>query len=314
MIPVASDHTAQSNVLVVGGGGFIGGHVVSALRRAGANVRVLDFVPAPSNLDGVDWIAGSISDGTLVASSAIGCDAVIFLANASLPGSSQGDFEREASGHVGTTLRVAEICRDLGVKMFVFASSGGTVYGYNSPPDGIGEEGQTQPLNGYGVSKLSIEHYLRLMSGQGPMRALSLRLSNPYGERQTAHRAQGVVAAAMQHAMAGTTMTIWGDGSVERDFIHVEDVALAFVAALSYSGQYSVFNIGSGRAHSVNSILEAVRRQTGRDLRVSYQPDRPIDVHRNVLNIDRAARELGWSPRIDIESGLERTAKWWLSL
>lgn len=272
----------------------------------------MDFAGPAGGASGVDWVTGSIMDGTLVASAADGCRSVIFLANASLPGSSQGDMAREAEGHVAATLRVAEICKDLGVGRFLFASSGGTVYGYDAPPDGgLTEDGPTAPRNGYGVSKLSIEHYLRLIGRQGSMRTLSLRISNPYGEGQRAQRAQGVVAAAMQHAMAGTTMPVWGDGSVERDFIHVSDVAAAFVAGLSHEGPSSVLNIGSGQATSINQIIDATRRETGRALDVDYQADRVIDVHRNVLGISRAGSELGWEPKLGLDAGLARTAAWW---
>lgn len=300
-------------ILVIGGGGFIGRHVISSLRDTGVQVRVLDFAPPPAGLGEVEWVTGSIADSTLVASAVDGCDAVIFLANASLPGSSQGDLAREASGHVAASLRVAETCKDLGVERFLFASSGGTVYGYDSPPGGLTETGPTRPLNGYGVSKLSIEHYLRLMAIQGPMRTLSLRISNPYGEGQRAYRAQGVVAAAMQHAMSGTVMPIWGDGTVERDFLHVWDVAAAFVAGLSHEGPSHVINIGSGHGMKINDVLEATRHYIGRELRVEYQANRHIDVRRNVLSIDRARKELGWKPSIGFDEGLERTARWWLN-
>lgn len=306
-----SKKVRHSHTLVIGGGGFIGRHVVSALLGVGTRVRVVDFVAAPTDMDEVEWISGSITDNTLVASAADGCDSAVFLANASLPGSSQSDFEREAIGHIGASLRVAEICKDQGVEQFVFASSGGTVYGYDSPPGGLTERCPTRPLSGYGVSKLSIEHYLRLMNTQGPMRTLSLRLSNPYGEGQRPHRAQGVVAAAMQHAISGTTMPIWGDGSVERDFVHVDDVAAAFLAGLSYDGAANVINIGSGEALSIKDILRLTRDHTGRDLVVDFQPHRRIDVQRNELCITRAAGELGWAPQISISDGMARTASWW---
>lgn len=301
----------NKRILVIGGGGFIGRHVVSALSTAGAEVCVLDFVSPHAGLGGVEWVIGSISDGTLVASVSAGCDGVIFLANASLPGSSQGSFEREAVDHVGATIRVAEICQDVGVDTFLFASSGGTVYGYNSPVGGIEEDVQTKPLNGYGVSKLAIEHYLRLIGSRGNMRCLSLRISNPYGEGQRALRAQGVVAAAMQHAVNKTKMVIWGDGTIERDFIHVEDVATAFVAGLSYSGNLTSFNIGTGVSKTINEIIEATRTHTGFDLRVEYQKNRSIDVVRNVLCIKRANQELNWKPSIEFDHGIERTAAWW---
>ncbi|MDB2407713.1 NAD-dependent epimerase/dehydratase family protein [Jannaschia sp.] len=301
----------SSRILVVGGGGFIGRNVVSMLHDAGYDVAVLDMAPPPPDALKVDWVTGSISDATLVASTVAGCMGVIFLANASLPGSSQGDMAREASGHVAATLHVAETCKDQGVERFLFASSGGTVYGYDAPQAGLSETAPTCPLNGYGVSKLSIEHYLRLIGRQGVMRTLSLRISNPYGEGQRAVRAQGVVAAAMQHAMADTVMPVWGDGTVERDLIHIEDVARAFTAGLRHDGPSAVINIGSGEAVSVNEILETTRTATGRTLVVDYQPDRAIDVQRNVLDISRAEAELGWAPRIDLKDGIARTARWW---
>lgn len=298
--------------LVIGGGGFIGGHVVAALCSAGAEVAVLDFA-APSTVPPkVSWITGSITEATLVASAVAGVEAVIFLANASLPGSSQINMAQEAEGHVATTLRVAEICKELGVRRFLFASSGGTVYGCDaSSHSGLTENELCRPLNGYGVSKLSIEHYLRLMGQFGSMRTLSLRISNPYGKGQRPLRAQGVVAAAMQHAINGTTMSIWGDGSYERDFIYVSDVADAFLAALMHDGMSTEINVGSGNAVSINQIVAAVGKATGRSLRIEYLADRPIDVHRNVLDITRAQAELGWRPQVDLSSGLALTAEWW---
>lgn len=313
MINHHNDSRRNRPILVIGGGGFIGRHVVSALRRAEIVTRVMDFCPPLLEDAGLDWVTGSIADNTLVASAADGCGVVIFLANVSLPGSSHGDMAREAIGHVGVTLQVADVCKDMNVDRFLFASSGGTVYGYDAPDGGLLEDSPNCPLNGYGVSKLSIEHYLRLMNVQGPMRTLSLRISNPYGEGQRANRSQGVIAAAMQHAMAGTRMPIWGDGKIERDFIHISDVADAFLAGLTHVGPSSVINIGSGRARTINEVLDATRRHTARDLQVEYQPDRPIDVHRNVLSIDRAQTELGWTPNIDFEEGMARTARWWLN-
>lgn len=300
-------------ILVIGGGGFIGRHTLAALRRAGASVAVMDVTPAPAGYAAVDWITGSILDSSLVASAVAGCQGVVFLANSSLPGSSQADLTVEVTAHVGATIKVAEICDTLKVGRFVFASSGGTVYGHDPGPESVlHEDMATRPLNAYGVSKLSIEHYLRILAGLRPMRTLSLRLSNPYGEGQRALRAQGFVAAAMQHGVEAREMTIWGDGSVMRDFIHVADVAEAFVAGLGYGGPAGVINIGSGQAVSVREMATRVGAALGRPLRLRFEPGRAIDVRRNVLDITRARRELGWAPRTGLEQGLAKTAEWWL--
>ncbi|MBU1836003.1 MAG: NAD-dependent epimerase/dehydratase family protein [Alphaproteobacteria bacterium] len=299
-------------VLIVGGGGFIGKKVVAAFVAAGARVSVLDMVAA--DRDDVEWIVGSLSDPTLVAAAVNGCDTVIFLANSSLPGSSQADLSAEIQSHVFVSIKAAEICSNLGVKAFIFASSGGTVYGYSPlPGTGLLETDLTRPINAYGVSKLAIEHYLRLLSDLRPMRTVSLRISNPYGEGQRATRGQGVIAAAMQHTFKNTPMKIWGDGSAERDFLHVDDVAEAFVAATRYRGTERVFNIGSGACWSLRDTLNAVQVATGQPLKIVYEPGRTVDVQRNQLDISLSSRELGWAPKIELAEGLMRTAAWWLT-
>lgn len=302
-------------VLVIGGGGFLGRHVVDAFIQEGTAVSVMDIAPPPGTLDNaVDWLTGSITDISLVASAAMGCDAVVFLANSSLPGSSHVDLSVEVRAHVEGTIKVAEVCSSLGVRRFVFASSGGAVYGFD-PEVGqaLQEDMPTLPRNAYGASKLAIEHYLRLLSTMRELKTVSLRVANPYGEGQRALRAQGVIAAAMQHAMAGTVMPIWGDGLVERDFLYVSDVARAFVAAATHSRSDGLINIGSGRSVSLRDILSLVEAAIGKQLKVAYYPDRQIDVRRSVLDITRAREQLGWEPKIELEEGLSRTAAWWLS-
>lgn len=297
-------------VLVVGGNGFIGRHIVRHLLSAGAEVVIFDIAPAPPEFSHLSQIIGSVSDSALLSSAVAGCKIVIFLANSSLPGTANMDLSVEVQAHVRSTVKAAEICNDQGVERFIFASSGGTVYGYSSE-DPLREDMATQPRNAYGVSKLSIEHYLRIIRMQRNMDTISLRISNPYGDGQIALRNQGFIAAAMQNALQQKTISIWGDGHVERDFVHVSDVARAFVAACRVADLPEVVNIGSGRAVSLLEILRLIEAEMGRPVSVTFEPSRGVDVSRNVLCVERAQQTLGWMPEVGLEAGLRQTLRWW---
>ena len=308
-----SPPTLGKRILVVGGNGFIGRHVVRHLLAAGAEVVIMDMAPGPEEFARLDQVLGSIADTTLLASAVSGCDMVVFLANSSLPGSANTDLSSEVHSHVMVSVKAAEICSAQGVERFVFASSGGTVYGYSSNTP-LGEDMPTKPRNAYGVSKLAIEHYLRIIGMQGGLRTISLRVANPYGEGQRALRNQGFIAAAMQHAMSGRPMEIWGDGSVERDFVHVSDVAQAFVNACTVEDPPEVANVGSGHGTSLLKVLQLAEEALGRPVPIIFQPSRAIDVARNVLDTTRAATSLGWQPSIGLEEGLSLTVDWWQGL
>lgn len=299
-------------VLVVGGNGFIGRHVLRALTAQGAEIAVMDVSGPDEEFAGLEWVIGSLTDRPLFASAVAGRDQVIFLANSSLPASANNDLSSEVEAHVQVSVKAAEISHSLGVRRFIFASSGGTVYGVDSDTP-LSEDTRTFPRNAYGVSKLAIEHYLRVMTMLRGMQTVSLRISNPYGEGQRALRNQGFIAAAMSHGISGKPLPIWGDGAVERDFIHVSDVARGIVAACAVETPPGTVNIGSGQATSLLDVLKQVEAALGRTVHVTFEPARAIDVKRNVLDVQRARQTLGWHPEVPMSEGLARTAAWWKS-
>jgi UDP-glucose 4-epimerase len=142
------------------------------------------------------------------------------------------------------------------------------------------------------------------------IRAITLRVANPYGERQRIETAQGAVGVFLHHALKGLPIEIWGDGSVTRDYIHVSDVAEAFIRAMEYSGAKSLFNISSGAGTSLNELIGMLEDVTGKPVEVRYLPSRSFDVPVSVLSNDLARDELKWTPSISMRDGIARTAEW----
>jgi UDP-glucose 4-epimerase len=196
-----------------------------------------------------------------------------------------------------------------GIQKIIFISSGGTVYGVpqNIP---ISENHPTDPICSYGITKLTIEKYLNLYKNLHGIRPVTLRLANPYGPRQRIETAQGAIAAFLHFAMTNQPIKVWGDGTVVRDYIFVDDVAEAFVAALSYQGDQTTFNIGSGVGYSLMQLIQKVEGLFGRKMQVDYRPFRKFDVPTNILCIRKAMEQLKWSPRTDIDTGLAKMIEW----
>ncbi|MGA1304243.1 MAG: NAD-dependent epimerase/dehydratase family protein [Cyanobium sp.] len=301
-------------VTVFGGGGFLGSAIVDSLLLEGHAVRVLErprIQPHRTFGDGeqVEWFEGDFGYLPDVQLALEQATAVIHLVCTTRPKSSNDEPIYDVQSNVISTLQLLQEMRDCGIKKLIFASSGGTVYG---PPVStpITEDHPTNPTTSYGITKLMIEKYLLLEKHLHGLQATSLRVANPYGERQRVEYAQGVVAAFLKCALSGTPIEIWGDGSVIRDFLHIADVAAAFSSALNYKGPDSVFNIGSGSGLSLNELVSILSAELGRELEVIYKPGRDFDVKSNVLCCRRAQQELGWQPKISMEAGLSRTVTW----
>lgn len=299
-----SPSATRGTVVVTGGGGFIGNSVVRALLDDGWPVRNLDYVATRFSDPNLTHWAGSFLDHTLVRESLVGAEAVVHLAASGFAREANEDPYRDCQENVLGTIHLLDQAAKAGVGRFLFASSGGTVYG---PTDAVPvvESHATNPLTAYGISKLACEKYLRFFDAQRGISTLTLRVSNPYGPDQNTRKGQGALTLFCQKAVEGGPVEIWGDGTVERDFIAVADVARAFVAALNRPDvRGREINIASGQGTSLNRIIEAITQATGQPLQVDHKPGRSFDVQRNYLDI-RAARDLlDWSPRIGLADGI----------
>ncbi len=234
---------------------------------------------------------------------------MLHLVSTTLPKSSNDDPIYDVSSNLVATLQMLNLMREQGIPKIVFISSGGTVYGRPQYLP-IDESHPTEPMVSYGITKLAIEKYLLMYQALYRIKAIILRVANPYGERQRIETAQGAVGVFLRRALQGESIEVWGDGSIERDFLHVSDVADAFAKAVMYSGPESVFNVSSGVGTSINELVAVIERVLGRKVQRVTKPGRAFDVPVSVLSNEAARRELGWQPCIHLDEGIARTASW----
>ncbi|RYF35893.1 MAG: NAD-dependent epimerase/dehydratase family protein, partial [Cytophagaceae bacterium] len=297
-----------------GGGGFVGSSIADRLLDEGHSLRIFErprVTPYRQFTDAehVEWLTGDLSSVHDVNAAVIGMDAVMHLVSTTLPKGSNDDPIYDVQSNVVPTLQMLDAMVRHGVQRIVFISSGGTVYGTPQYLP-IDERHPTEPLVSYGITKLMIEKYLRIYQHVHGIFPVILRVANPYGERQRIETAQGAIGVFAYRALKGEPIEIWGDGSITRDYIHVDDVARAFVGALRYNGVHTCMNISSGRGTSLNELVDQLSKLLGRTVDVTYRPGRSFDVLSNVLTNDVARRELVWSPDIAMDEGLSRTVSW----
>lgn len=301
-------------IIIFGGGGFIGSTIADRLLLDGHELRIFERPRvAPyrkfAESERVEWIAGDLSSTHDVNDAISGVDVVLHLVSTTLPKNSNDDPIYDVQSNLVATLQMLNAMVVHNVRKIVFISSGGTVYG-NPMYLPIDEKHPTDPLVSYGITKLAIEKYLQMYSHLHGIRAITLRVANPYGERQRIETAQGAVGVFLHHAIKGLPIEIWGDGSVTRDYIHVSDVAEAFVRAVKYSGVKNCFNISSGVGTSLNELIGMLEDVLGKSIEIRYLPGRPFDVPVSVLSNDLARNELEWAPSISMLGGIARVAGW----
>jgi len=296
--------------VVLGADGFIGSHVCEALLGAGHRVCAFDIshnFDALAHLHGpgLERVHGDFLDRAAVRDVLNGAQWVFHLVSTTLPASSNKNMVFDVQSNLVAGVELLESCVEAGVEKLVFASSGGTVYGLPARLPAC-EGDPESPIVSYGVVKLAMEKYCRLFRHQFGLPSVCVRLANPYGPRHHG-LSQGAVSVFLKRVRAGEPITIWGDGQVVRDYIYIDDVAEAFLAAATYSGPHGVFNVGSGRGVSLNELVALLADVCDRDLRPSYTEARSFDVPAVVLDTALAERELGWTPRTALREGVRRT-------
>jgi UDP-glucose 4-epimerase len=296
--------------LLLGGNGFIGSHLTDRLLETGHSVRVYDRGPSKFRAlpRDAEYVEGELGNHGLIREALKDVEVVYHFVSTTLPKTSNDDPIYDVRSNLVDTLQLLESCVETGVRKVVFASSGGTVYGIPEEVP-IKEDHPTNPISSYGIVKLAIEKYLNLFHHLHGLDYTALRISNPYGPYQNPAGQQGAISVFLKHLHEGVPVTIWGDGSVVRDYVYVSDVVEALESAGGATG-HRVFNIGSGTGVSLNELLHQMAEVVGEQPEVEYVSGRPLDVPASMLDVGRAREELGWSPRVELPEGMARTWEW----
>lgn len=299
----------MAKVLVIGANGFIGSHLVDGLARAGHKVTAFDrfssgpptFNTSDARIVRGDFLSRSDLEGVVQ-----GQDMVLHFLSTTSPATAEGDPTLDLRTNVGQTIELLESCVGAGVGHFYFASTGGAIYGPQGKAMYI-ETDPTLPVSPYAIGKLTIENYLRYFRVMHNLQSTSLRISNPYGTRQNLNKGQGLIPIALKKIMLGEPVVRFGDGSMVRDYIYVEDLVARIIRVVDSTARHSTYNLASGLGYTVNEIFASLERVTGIEPNVVEMAVPPTFVDRVVLNVDRFTEEFGNLDLTDLDTGISNT-------
>jgi UDP-glucose 4-epimerase len=310
-----NEQPRNRTVLVTGGAGFIGSHIVDALVERGRRVLVVDDL-STGRAENVNDAADlhqldirSAEAAQLITSEPV--EAIYHLAAQMDVRRSTEDPVFDASVNVLGTLNLLQAAVNAGVEQVIFASTGGAIYGeqetFPAP-----ESHLARPVSPYGVSKLAAERYIFYFHVQYGLDATCLRFANVYGERQNPHGEAGVVAIFMNKLLQGETPVINGDGLQTRDYVHVSDVVAANIAALGKPG-FHIYNVGTGHETDVVELYREIASSLGEHREATHGPGMPGEQRRSSVDASLLRSELGVPDPLPLTEGIGRTAAWFKS-
>jgi len=322
----------SKKILVTGGAGFIGSHLVDALIERGYKVVVIDNlstgkkenlnpaffkkskVSAKAKFYKVDICSPKVSEIFEKEKPEI----VFHLAAQINVRKSVEDPISDAKTNIFGSLNIIKsFIREIGVQSlehsrnskFIFASSGGAIYG-KAQKIPTPENYLPNPISPYGIAKLTIERYLKFYKETFGLNFVSLRFANVYGPRQDPKGEAGVISIFIDKILKRERPIIFGSGNQTRDFVFVEDVVSALLKATEYKGNKEFFNIGTGIETSINELEELISKIIDKKIQPKFEPAKPGDLKRSCLDISLAKKELKWKPKYNLKNGLKKTIKW----
>lgn len=298
-------------ILVTGGAGFIGSHLVRQLMEAGDDVISLDNLstglrenlPKDARLEVMDTHDERVED--LFREEHF--DAVVHLAAQTLVSDSMTDPQNDMYQNIAGTVHILECCRKYGVQRVIFSSSAATYGDVDEKALPVQETLPQIPLSFYGLTKMTVEKYLALYHLAFGIHYVVLRFANVYGERQGDGGEGGVISIFAKRLAQGKGITIFGNGKQTRDFVYAGDIARGIRMALTTENADTCYNLSTQEETSLNDLVDILSRITGKEITPDYGPVREGDIYRSALSNEKAVKNLHWIPEVSLEEGLKRT-------
>lgn len=301
----------KKKCLLLGGSGFIGQNLARFLKNNGYEItlyaRSVENVFSTDELLEMKYIETDFFKDDKLEENIKDNDVIVHLISSVNPSLSMIEPAKCYNNDLVRTIDLLEAARKNNIKRIVFISSGGTVYG-NYPAESYSEDMPNNPINHYGIMKLSIEKICLMYNEVYGMDNVILRISNPYGKGQDPNKNLGAVSVFTKKILDGDIIQIYGDGQNTRDYIYIDDVVRAIEKAIEYKSKKDVvpiFNIGSGVGTTLNELVKLISNALKKECHIEYIEDRGIDVHRNVLNMEKTISELRIKMNYNIKKGIQ---------
>lgn len=300
-----------NHILVIGAGGFVGRHLVSALAKQGKHVVAVSRRPVEFDTVDVSTIIGELNTPEQIAPLIADSRAVIHLASSSTPGSSAGNALAELNDNLRPTLALLQALQERPQTELLYLSSGGSLYGDDSK-EASSEMSSLAPRSYHGAAKVAAERFIAAWCTQYDGAATILRPSNIYGPGQHERAGFGIVPASFGKLTRGETLTVWGGGTTVRDYLYIDDFMELCTAVLSrpMPPGASILNASSGVGISLNELFLAIEAVTGQQLKRAYDQSRAVDSSRVVMDPVLAKNLYGWAPTTPLIEGLRKTWGW----
>lgn len=302
------------NILLLGAAGFIGTNLILNISKNELDkITVVDTNKEffshinKKKLSNVVIKEAMFNEDTDFERLFVNQDVVYHLVSTTVPSTANQQIPQELVANVVVTAKMLEACVKCDVKKVVFISSGGTVYGKESICP-LTEDAPTYPISSYGIQKITIEKLLYLYQYLYGLDYRVIRLANPYGPYQRPNGILGVVSTFTYKALKGEEITVFGDGSVIRDFIYIDDAIRAIIKIVNGKCKYRTFNLGCGYGTSIRELIGIIEKALQIEMKVTYSPGRKADVPQNFLDISRYESIYGKLNPVSLEEGIKRTA------